>query len=82
MSEDKKPHGDPSDPYETIKVIEAWGMDKNFNLATVISKIRTADSKDNNVQELKDARWYLDREILKLEGMPSPDQLNLLEERN
>lgn len=78
MSEQINPHGATDDPYETIKVIEAWGLDTNFNLATVISKIRTSDKKGDNVQELKDARWYLDREILKLEGMPNPDQLDLL----
>lgn len=70
----ENPHGGPDDPYETIKVIEAWGLDKNFNLATVVSKIRTSDKKGNNVQDLKDARWYLDREISKLEGMPDPAQ--------
>lgn len=70
-------HGGPDDPYETIKVIEAWGLDQNFNLATVVSKIRTAEKTEDNVQTLKDARWYLDREISKLEGMPDPAQKDM-----
>lgn len=78
MSEEQSnPHGAADDPYETIKVIEAWGFDENFNLATAISKIRTSGSKDDNVQALKDARWYLDREISKLEGAPHPDQQDM-----
>jgi hypothetical protein len=71
-------HGGPENPYETIKVIEAWGLDQNFNLANVVSKICTAEKSEDNVQTLKDARWYLDREIKKLEGMPDPAQMDLL----
>lgn len=29
-------YGGAENPYEVIKVIEAWGLDNNFDLATVI----------------------------------------------
>jgi len=82
MSEDKINHpqhyGGKENPYETIKVIEAWGLDKNFNLGNAVKYISRADKKDNNVEDLKKARWYLDREIAKLEGKPDPNQLDFL----
>lgn len=71
-------YGGKDNPYETIKVIEAWGLDKNFNLGNAVKYISRADKKDNNVEDLKKARWYLDREIAKLEGLPDPNQLDML----
>ena len=73
-----KHYGGKDNPYETIKVIEAWGLDKNFNLGNAVKYISRADKKESNVEDLKKARWYLDREIQKLEGQPDPNQLNLL----
>lgn len=64
------PHyGGKDNPYECIKVIEAWGLDKNFDLGTAIRYICRAGEKPDNpvLQDLKKARWYLDREIKKLE---------------
>lgn len=82
MSEYKVNHpqhyGGKDNPYETIKVIEAWGLDKNFNLGNAVKYISRADKKDKNVEDLKKARWYLDREISKLEGNPDPNQLDFL----
>lgn len=82
MSEEKINHpqhyGGKDNPYETIKVIEAWGLDKNFNLGNAVKYISRADKKENNVEDLEKARWYLDREISKLKGAPDPNQLDLL----
>lgn len=82
MSDEKINHpnhygGDTT--YETIKVIEAWGLDKSFNLGNAIKYISRADKKEKNVEDLKKARWYLDREIKKLEGLPDPNQLSMLD---
>ena len=52
--------------YETIDVIEDWGL--NFNLGNAIKYISRAGYKDDVIQELKKARWYIDREIQRLEG--------------
>jgi hypothetical protein len=47
--------------YETIKVIEAWGL--GFNLGNAVKYISRADKKGNADEDLAKARWYLDREI-------------------
>jgi hypothetical protein len=51
--------------YEAIKVIEAWGL--GFNLGNALKYICRAGKKQPSVttyvNDLKKARWYLDREI-------------------
>ena len=53
--------------YETIKVIEAWGLD--FHLGNTVKYISRAGKKDTDkeIQDLEKAKWYLERklEILK-----------------
>lgn len=51
--------------YEAIDVIEDWKL--NFNLGNTVKYISRAGHKDNIVQDLKKALWYLDREIKRLE---------------
>lgn len=61
------PHyGGGENPYEAIKVIEAWGL--GFCLGNVVKYISRAGKKGALVEDLKKARWYLDREITRLEG--------------
>ncbi len=56
------PHyGGADNPYEAIKVIEAWGL--GFNLGNTVKYIARAEHKGATVQDLEKARWYLDREI-------------------
>ena len=52
--------------YEAIDVIEDWNL--NFNLGNAVKYISRAEHKDNIVQDLKKAMWYLDREIQRLEN--------------
>ncbi len=55
-------YGGESDPYEAIKVIEAW--DLNFHLGNVVKYISRAGKKSkNNVEDLKKAEWYLNRYV-------------------
>ncbi len=54
-------YGGEDNPYEAIKVIEAWGL--NFNLGTVAKYISRCDIKENPIQDLEKAAWYLNREI-------------------
>jgi hypothetical protein len=57
-----------TDPaYETIKVIEAW--DLGFCLGNTVKYISRAGRKRRStaLEDLKKARWYLDREIAKME---------------
>lgn len=51
---------------EVIDAIEDWGL--NFRLANVVKYVARAEHKNNKLQDLKKARWYLDREISKLEA--------------
>lgn len=54
-------YGGADNPYEAIKVIEAW--DLNFNLGNVLKYIARRDSKETTLINLKKAAWYLNREI-------------------
>ncbi len=59
-------YGGIGNVYETINVIEAWGL--GFNLGNTVKYISRAGKKaDPALQDLKKARWYLDREIQNLE---------------
>jgi hypothetical protein len=61
-------YGGADNPYEAIKVIEAWNL--GFCLGNVVKYISRAGKKnsDSELQDLKKARWYLDREIARREG--------------
>lgn len=56
-------YGGEDNPYETIKVIEAW--DLNFNLGNALKYISRAGKKDaaKAVEDLRKAKQYLDFEI-------------------
>ena len=56
-------YGGADNPYEAIKVIEAWTL--NFNLGNTTKYIARAGRKDGatRLEDLRKARWYLDREI-------------------
>jgi hypothetical protein len=46
---------------ETINFIEAKGLD--YHLGNVVKYITRAGKKDDELQDLKKARWYLERAI-------------------
>lgn len=52
-------------PTEPIKVIEAWGLD--FSLGNAVKYIARAGRKGSELEDLRKARWYLDRKISLLE---------------
>lgn len=56
-------YGGEDNPYEVIKVIEAWGLDKDFLLGNTIKYIGRLGKKDATLQELQKAQWYLQRKI-------------------
>ena len=60
-------YGGENNPYEAIKVIEAWELD--FCLGNTVKYISRAGKKDNIIQDLKKAAWYLERKINKLEQL-------------
>ena len=59
-------YGGEKNPYEAIKVIEAW--DLNFSLGNVLKYMSRAGKKSDNIlEDLKKAAWYLNREIKRIE---------------
>ena len=50
---------------EAIDYIESHNM--NFNLGNVIKYITRCEHKENKVKDLEKAKWYIDREIAKVD---------------
>lgn len=50
---------------EVIDAIEAWRL--GFHLGNAVKYIARADHKENRLEDLRKARWYLDREISRME---------------
>jgi len=60
-------HYQSNDPtYETINVIEAWGLD--FCLGNVVKYVSRAGKKGREVEDLEKAMWYLQRKINQLKS--------------
>lgn len=58
-------YGGADNPYEAIKVIEAWGL--GFCLGNTVKYISRAGKKGDYLEDLKKAQWYLARQIDTLE---------------
>lgn len=60
-------YGGADNPYEAIKVIEAWEL--GFCLGNTLKYVSRAGKKNSSstLEDLKKARWYLDREIQRIE---------------
>ncbi len=58
-------YGGADNPYEAIKVIESYGMD--FVEGNIL-KYLLRYKKKNGLQDLKKAKWYLERLIKQQEG--------------
>lgn len=55
------PHYKSESGLESIDVIEAFGL--GFHLGNAVKYILRCEKKGAAVEDLKKARWYLDREI-------------------
>ncbi len=66
---DHPPHyGGADDPYETIKVLEAWGIaTPEAYLFNVIKYLSRAGKKGDQLQDLRKAQWYLNQLICRLD---------------
>ena len=64
-------YGGKDNPYEAIKVIEAWSL--GFSLGNAVKYISRAGKKASGipatVEDLKKAAWYINREIERLEAL-------------
>lgn len=59
-------YGGGDNPYEVIKVLEAWLTPEQmsgFCLGNTIKYVARAGKKGSKIEDLKKARFYLDREI-------------------
>ena len=69
MKEDTVNHpehyGGEDNTYEAIKIIEALGL--GFCLGNTMKYLVRAGKKGNALEDLKKARWYLSREINRME---------------
>ena len=54
---------------EVIDAIEAWAL--GFHLGNVVKYVARARRKGRELEDLQKARWYLDREIGRLERKQS-----------
>jgi len=59
-------YGGADNVYEVIKIIEQFGL--CFHLGNLLKYVLRCGKKDDELQELKKARWYLDRKIQNLEN--------------
>ena len=76
-------YGGKDNPYETIKVIEAWGLDDNFDLGNTVKYISRAGKKDKAclLQDLMKAQFYLNHEVEKLHKYDGNYELMKADER-
>lgn len=76
MTEERVNHpahyGGADNPYEAIKVIEAWAL--GFCLGNTVKYISRAGRKSDSttIEDLRKARWYLERKIASLEAAQDP----------
>jgi hypothetical protein len=54
-------YGGEWNPYEVINVVVAWGL--NFNLGNVVKYVSRAGKNGDALEDLRKARWYLDRDM-------------------
>lgn len=67
-------YGGKENPYEAIKVIEAWGL--NFSLGNVLKYINRAGKKSKNpLEDLEKAAQYLDFEIKRMKGLEDKSEV-------
>lgn len=66
--------------FETIEVIEEWGLD--FCLGNTVKYISRAGHKDpaKEIEDLRKARWYLDRRLQQLGAADQRSSLDLVRE--
>ena len=60
-------YGGEDNPYEVIKVAEAWGLDKDAYLFNVLKYI-ARPGKGRHLQDLMQAVFYLNRKVARMEA--------------
>lgn len=65
-------YGGADNPFECIKVIEAWQL--GFALGNAVKYIARAGKKGDAIEDLKKARFYLDWQIANMEKARNGEQ--------
>lgn len=71
------PHYKAANGLEAIDVIESFGLSNSFALGNAAKYLLRAGRKGDAVEDLKKARWYLDREISTRAPAAKPDRAAL-----
>lgn len=63
-------YGGETNPFEVIKVCEAWDLDKDAYLFNVVKYVARAGKKDKlkEIEDLEKALFYLERKIKNLKN--------------
>lgn len=67
-------YGGVNNTYEAIKVIEAWAL--CFCLGNAVKYIARCGKKDNEIQELEKAKWYINRRIEQIKKSVKNEKAN------
>ena len=67
------PHYNQAKGFEVIDVIEGYALP--YHLGNVIKYVLRHEYKNNALQDLKKAQWYLNRYIERMEQDPFEDNL-------
>ena len=72
-------YGGKDNPYETIKVIDSWGLD--FCLGNAVKYISRAGKKDKDkhIEDLRKAIFYIEHEIELLKGQDMTELFKTLQ---
>jgi hypothetical protein len=64
-------YGGVNNPFEVVKVCEAWGLETDAYLFNAVKYIARADKKnpEKEVEDLRKAIWYLERRVTKLSAI-------------
>jgi hypothetical protein len=60
-------YGGEDNPHETVKCLEAWGLEADALLWNAVKYISRAGKKEDRLTDLRKAAWYLQRRIDQLE---------------
>lgn len=76
-------YGGKDNPYEVIKVCEAWGLEKDAYLFNVVKYVARAGKKDPNkeLEDLRKAVFYLELKIKLLEKNKESSDSNIYSEK-
>lgn len=67
-------YGGEDNPYEAIKVLKAWGLEKDAYLWNVGKYLARAGKKDDMLQDLEKMAFYLNERIAEVKADSEEDE--------